>query len=91
MWERLQTIDSSDSNFSHQLKTAIGVKSPELMKWKDVVFRNNNARPHTFLMRLKKFGEVVTHSQQIFPVNYHLFRSFQDFLTNNKADFKRRL
>ena len=62
-------------------------KRPELTTRKGVIYHQDNARPHTFLITRKKFlnlGWVVMshprYSLDLAPSNYHLFRSLQNNL-----------
>ncbi|EZA55050.1 Histone-lysine N-methyltransferase SETMAR [Ooceraea biroi] len=77
-------------------------KRPELANRKDVVFHQDNARPHVSLttrQKLLEFGwDVLPHppySPDIAPSDFHLFRSVQNSLSgknfNSLIDIKNHL
>ena len=64
-----------------KLDKKIKEKRPELATRKDVIFHQDNARPHTSLVTRKKLleldWEVMTHpsySPDLATSDYHLFR-----------------
>ena len=68
-------------------------KCPELLTHKDVIFHQDNARPHTSLVTRKKLlelgWEVMPHppySPDLAPSDYHLFRSLQNHLNGKTFD-----
>ena len=81
---RYQTINSNV--YCHQLiklDKEIKEQRPELATRKDVIFHQDNARPHKSLVTRKKLlelgWEVILHppySPDLAPSDYYLFRSF---------------
>ena len=78
-----------------RLKQAIDQKRPELVNRNGVVFHQENARLHTFLMTRQKLRElgwdVLSHppySPDLTPSDYHLFRSMQNALGDTKLASK---
>lgn len=74
-----------------RLKQAIDQKRPELSNGKGLLFHYENARPYATKatdQKLREIGwEVIIHpaySPDIAPSDYHLFRSMQNALVNNK-------
>ena len=85
---RNQTINS-DVYCRHlnKLNAAVKEKRPELVNRKGVIFRYDNATPHTSLatrQKLLRFGwKVMLHPpyvQYVEPSDYYLFRSLQNSL-----------
>ena len=85
-----------------QLKAALVENHPELVNRKRIIFHQDNARPHVFLMTRQKLlqlgWEVLIHppySPDITPLDFHLFRSLQNSLNgknfNSLEDCKRHL
>ena len=85
-----------------QLKAALDEKHPELVKWKRIIFHQDNARLHVSLMTRQKLlqlgWEVLIHlpySRDIAPSDFHLLRSLQNSLNrknfNSLEDCKRHL
>ena len=82
-----QTINSNVyCDLLDQLKEALSEKRPRLINRNEIIFHQDNARPHISAMtknKLKEFGwEVLEHppySPDLAPTDYHLFRA----LTNN--------
>jgi len=75
-----------DSNLYCQqlerLRQTIERKRPELINTKGVVFRHDNARPHTSLATRQKLKELgwkldfdTSYSSDLASLDYHLFRS----------------
>ena len=67
-----------------KLDKEIKEKRPELETRKDVIFHQDNARPHTSLVTRKKLLELgwevmplPPYSPDLAPSDYHLFRSLQ--------------
>ncbi|XP_015604617.1 histone-lysine N-methyltransferase SETMAR-like [Cephus cinctus] len=87
-----QTLNSD--LYCHQLdrlKLAIDQKRPQLANRKGVVFRQDNARPHTSIVtrqKLREHGlEVLMHppySSDLALSDYHLFLSLKNFLSDKK-------
>ncbi|GFU44786.1 histone-lysine N-methyltransferase SETMAR [Trichonephila clavipes] len=84
------------------LKLAIDQKRPELTNKRDVVFHQDNARPHTSVVTRQKLWELVwevllhsPYSLDLAPSDYHLFLTFQNFLSDKKLgsreDYENRL
>ena len=76
-----------------KLDREIKEKRPELATRKDVIFHQDNARPHTFLVTRKKLlelgWEVMPHppySPDLAPSDYQLFRSLQNHLNGKTFD-----
>ena len=70
-----------------KLDKKVKKKRPELATRKGVIFHQDYARPHTFLVTRKKLlelgWEVMPHppySSDLAPSNYYLFRSLQNHL-----------
>ncbi|GFV26014.1 histone-lysine N-methyltransferase SETMAR [Trichonephila clavipes] len=70
-----------------RLKPAINQKRPELANRRDVVFHQDNARPHTSLVTCQKLWELCwevlmfpPYSPDLAPIAYHLFLQLQNFL-----------
>ena len=60
---------------------------------KGVIFHQDNARPHTFLVTRQKLSELgwelvmhPPHSPDLAPSDYHLFRSLQNSLNGKTFD-----
>jgi [histone H3]-lysine36 N-dimethyltransferase SETMAR len=76
--------------YCHQLdklNDSLKQKRPELINRKDVVFHQDNARPHTSLVTRQKLlqlgWDILPHppySPDLAPSDYYLFRSLQNFL-----------
>ena len=86
----------------YQLKAALDGKHPELVNRKCLLFHQDNARPHVYLMtrqkQLQLGWEVLIHplySPDIAPSDFHLYRSLQNSLNgknfNSLGDCKRHL
>ena len=84
------------------LKTAIEENRPRLADRNNIVFHQDNARPHISMLTRQKLLElgwdVLPHppySPDIAPSDFHLFRSLQNFLNGkileNFADLKNHL
>ena len=98
-----QTINSNKyCSQLDQLKAALDKKHPELVHRKHIIFHQDDARPHVFLMTRQKLlqlgWEVLIHppySPDIAPLDFHLFRSLQNSLNgknfNSLEDCKRHL
>lgn len=74
-----------------RLKAAIHEKRPSLANRNDVIFHQDNARPHVSLMTQQKIAELgweqLSHppySPDLAPSDFHLFRSLQNFLAGKK-------
>lgn len=72
-----------------RLKTAIDKRHPELIR--KVVFHKDNAKPYISLQirqKLLQFGwdilPYLSHSSDLTPSDYYLFRSLQNSLNNKK-------
>lgn len=85
-----------DSEFGQvlldRLKAAIDEKCPKLANRKDVIFHQDNARPHVFLQTRQKLVQLgwdvlphLPYSHDLAPSDYHLFRSLQNSL--NRKNF----
>jgi histone-lysine N-methyltransferase SETMAR len=68
-------------------------KRPHLVNRKGVVFHQDSARPHASEMTQQKIKElnweILDHppySLDLAPSDYHLFRSLQSHLNNNKFE-----
>lgn len=73
------------------LKREIQRKYPSLANRKGIMFHHDNAGPHVAkktAQKLAEFGrEILPHppySPDIAPLDYHLFRSLQNFLDGNE-------
>ncbi|XP_076165329.1 histone-lysine N-methyltransferase SETMAR-like [Ptiloglossa arizonensis] len=82
-----------------RLRAALVEKRPSLANFKGVLFHHDNVRPHTARItvgKIKNFNwELLPHppySPDLAPIDYHLFRSMQHFLSgknfNNCEDVK---
>ena len=76
-----------------KLDKEIKEKRPELATRKGVIFHEDNARPHTYLVTRKKLlelgWEVMHHppySPDLAPSDYYLFRVFQNHLNGKTFD-----
>ena len=76
-----------------KLDKEIKEKRPELATRKDVIFHQDNARPHTSLVICKKWlelsWEVMPHrpySPDLAASDYHLFRPLQNHLNGKTFD-----
>ena len=85
-----------------QLKAALDKKRSELVNRERIIFHQDTARPHVFLMTRQKLlqlgWEVLIHppySPDIATSDFHLFRSLQNSLNgknvNSLGDCKRHL
>ncbi|GFU46632.1 histone-lysine N-methyltransferase SETMAR [Trichonephila clavipes] len=70
-----------------KLNDALQQKRSELINRKDVVFHQDNARPHTSLVTRQKLLQLEwdtmphsPYSPDLVPSDYYLFRSLQNFL-----------
>ena len=76
-----------------KLDKEIKEKGPELATLKGVIFYQDNARTHTFLVTCKQLLEldwkVMPHppySPDLAPWDYHLFRSLKNHLNGKTSD-----
>ncbi len=74
-----------------KLNSELIKKRPTLVNRKQVLFHQDNARPHTAkttIEKIKEFNWEIMHhppySPDIAPSDYHLFRSLQNYLTGKK-------
>ncbi|GFV50552.1 histone-lysine N-methyltransferase SETMAR [Trichonephila clavipes] len=74
-----------------RLKPVIDQKRPELANRRGVVFHQDNARPHTFVLNRQKIWElgweILMHppySPDLAPSDYYLFLALQNFLSGKK-------
>lgn len=74
-----------------KLNSELIKKRPALVNRKQVLFHQDNARPHTAkttIEKIKEFNWEIMHhppySPDIAPSDYHLFRSLQNYLTGKK-------
>ena len=81
-----------------QLKTALDEKHLELVNRKRIIFYQDNARRHVFLMTRQKLlqlgWEVLIHllySPDVAPSDFHLFQSLQNSHNGKKFQFPGRL
>jgi len=88
-----QTINSNKyCSQLNRLKAAIYEKRPELTNLKGVIFDQDNARPYVSLhtrQKLQLGWNVLPHppySPDLAPLDYHLFRSLQNFLNGKNFD-----
>ena len=98
-----QTINSNKYCLQlDQLKAALNKKHPELVNRKCIIFHQDNARPHVFLMTRQKLLQLgcevlihPLHSPDIAPSDFHLFWSLQNSFNgknfNSLEDCKRHL
>ena len=83
-----QTINSNKyCSQLDQLKAALDKKCPELVNRKHIIFHQDNTRPHVSLMTRQKLLQLgwevliyLPYSPDIAPLDFHLFRSLQNFL-----------
>ncbi|GFY03010.1 mariner Mos1 transposase [Trichonephila clavipes] len=80
----------------NHLKLAINQKRPESTNGRDIVFYQDNARPHTSVVTRQKLWEfgwyVLMHppySTDLAPSDYHLFLALQNFLSEKKLRSRR--
>ena len=76
-----------------KLSVALQQKRPELVNREVIVFRHDNARPHTALTSREKLlqlgWEALPHppySPDLAPSDFHLFRSLQNSLNGKQFD-----
>ena len=85
--------DNTTTNFEvycnqlDKLSDALKAKIPELVNRKDVVFHQDNVRPHTSLITRQKLLQLErdvlscsSYSPDLAPSDYYLFLSLQNFL-----------
>ncbi|GFW11690.1 histone-lysine N-methyltransferase SETMAR [Trichonephila clavipes] len=86
--EPAQTISKADIHQKKldKLNDALQQKRSELINRKDVVFYQDNARPHTSLVTRQKLLQLewdtmphLPYSPDLAPLDYYLFRSLQNF------------
>ncbi|GFT26677.1 histone-lysine N-methyltransferase SETMAR [Trichonephila clavipes] len=78
-----------------RLKLAIDQKRPEWANRRGVVFHQDNARPHTFVVTRQKIWaldwEVLMHppySPDLAPSDYHIFLGLQNFLSDKNLELR---
>ena len=91
---RNQTINSNVyCQQLDKLNTAINEKRPELINRKDVIFHQDNARPHTSLVTHQKLRELgyqllmrPSYNPNLASSDFHLFRQLQSSLNGKTFD-----
>jgi histone-lysine N-methyltransferase SETMAR len=81
-----------------RVQESLRLNYPALVNRNQVVFLQNNAKPHTALLtraKLDELGwEVLSHppySPDLAPSDYHLFRSMEHFLRGREFEVSTRL
>ena len=75
------------------MNTAINEKRPELINRKDVIFQQDNVRPHTSLVTHQKLRELgyqllmrPSYNPNLASSDFHLFRQLQSSLNGKTFD-----